>query len=141
MSLTSPRTLLILLCAAVLAPVLPAKEVAKPPAEPSAAQVEFYEKKIRPLLAENCYQCHSTRAKRVKGGLLLDSRAGLWRGGESGAVVVAGDPDKSSLIRAVQYADPTLQMPPDQKLAAKGVEVLLEWVRLGAPMPPDQGAA
>ena len=103
--------------------------------EPSAAGVEFYEKKIRPLLVENCYQCHSAGAKKVKGGLLLDTRAGVARGGESGDVM--GDVDKSLLLRAVRYADPALQMPPDKKLAARDIEALVEWVRMGTPMPGD----
>src|SRR5690349_10316342 len=61
-------------------------------AEPTTAQLEFFEKRVRPIFVEHCYSCHSTTAKKVKGGLLLDSRAGVVKGGESGAVVVPGEP-------------------------------------------------
>src|SRR5262249_44272756 len=85
---------------------------AAPPAKPSAAETAFFENKIRPLLAQNCYKCHSAEATKVKGELLLDSRAGLSKGGQSGPVVVPGEPEKSLLIKAVRYTDPDLQMPP-----------------------------
>src|ERR1041385_2058442 len=80
-------------------------------AELTKAQNDFFESKVRPVLANNCYKCHSTRAEKVKGGLLLDSREALLKGGDSGAVVVPGNPDQSLLIKAVRYTDPDLQMP------------------------------
>src|SRR5208337_3518814 len=79
-------------------------------------QVDFFENKIRPVLADNCYKCHSTLAEKVKGGLLLDSREALLKGGDSGVVLVPGDPERSPLIKAVRYTDPDLQMPKDKKL-------------------------
>src|SRR6267378_676673 len=80
--------------------------------------VEFFEKKIRPLLVEHCYKCHGAQSEKVKGGLLLDTREGVLKGGDTGAAIVPGDPEKSLLIKAVRYTDPDLQMPPkDKKLS------------------------
>src|SRR4051812_40016013 len=82
---------------------LPARAAEAPaaPAAPDPAGVEFFEKHIRPVLVEKCYKCHSAEAaanKKLKGDLRLDTREGLLKGGENGKVLVAGDPDKSSLI-------------------------------------------
>src|SRR5215207_359693 len=71
-------------------------------AEPSKAQLDFFESRIRPVLANNCYKCHSAKAEKVKGGLLLDSREALLKGGDSGPVIVGGNPDKSLLIKAIR---------------------------------------
>ena len=101
-----------------------------------AKGVAFFETKIRPLLANACYQCHSQQSKKAKGGLLLDSREGLLNGGDSGPVIVSGDPDKSLLIKAVRYRDEDLRMPPDgKKLTAAQVANLEAWVKMGAPLP------
>jgi hypothetical protein len=100
---------------------------------------DFFEKKIRPLLVTHCYSCHSGEAKKLRADLRLDSREGLLKGGESGPVVAA-DPDHSSLIKAVRYTDPNMQMPPKGKLRASEVALLEEWVRRGAPFP-DSGKA
>ena len=111
---------------------------ADPAPAPSAADLQFFEGKIRPLLSENCYQCHSHQADRVKGKLMLDSRDGLLLGGSTGPAIVPGHPDKSLLIEAVSYADEDLQMPPPDhggKLAPEQVADLTEWVRRGAPDP------
>jgi hypothetical protein len=104
-------------------------------AEPSPSQIEFFEKKIRPLLVERCHGCHSAKAKKLKGELSLDSREALFKGGASGPVVVPGRPDKSLLIKAVRYGDEELRMPPDGKLPARAIALLEEWVRLGATVP------
>ena len=69
-------------------------------AAPSAADADFFEKKIRPLLVERCHKCHSTTADKVKGGLLLDSRAAMLKGGDTGAAIVPGDADASQIGRA-----------------------------------------
>ena len=101
-----------------------------------AKGVEFFEKKIRPLLANKCYQCHSRQSKKVKGGLLLDSQEGLLKGGDSGPIFVTGDPDKSLLIKAVRYKDEDLRMPPDgKKLTGAQVADLEAWVKMEAPLP------
>src|SRR6516165_2981390 len=79
-------------------------------------QVEFFEKRIRPVLAEHCYSCHSAQAAKLKGGLRLDSRDGMLKGGDMGPAVVPGEPDKSRLMTAIKYGDIDLQMPPRGKL-------------------------
>jgi hypothetical protein len=108
---------------------------------PQENEVEFFEKHIRPLLANRCYSCHSARADRREGGLLLDSRAGWMQGGERGAAIVPGDADVSRLIQAVRYGDSDLQMPPDRQLPAEEIARLEEWVRRGAPDPREVGDA
>jgi hypothetical protein len=114
-------------------------------ANPSAAapapkltpqQSDFFEKKIRPVLVKDCYKCHSAEGGRIKGGLRLDTRDGLLKGGDSGPAIVPGNPDSSLLIRAVRYRDRNLQMPPDdKKLPAAQIADLEAWVRMGAPDP------
>ena len=99
------------------------------------ADVEFFEKKIRPVLVEHCFECHSAKADEIGGGLLLDNRAAVAKGGENGAVVVKGNPDKSRLITALRYSDENLQMPPDEKLPANVIADFERWVKLGAPDP------
>ena len=101
---------------------------------------EFFEKQVRPLLVARCYECHSTKAQKVKGGLLLDSRAGLLKGGDTGPAVVPGNAKESLLIDAVNYGD-LYQMPPKSKLAAEEIAVLTKWVEMGAPWPENAIAA
>src|SRR5215208_2374473 len=91
------------------------------PAASGAAGVEFFEKKVRPVLVEHCYSCHSAQAKKQRGGLALDTREGLLKGGDRGPAVVPGKPDESLLIRAVRHADKALQMPPKGQLPASAV--------------------
>src|SRR5262245_29596005 len=119
----------------VCLPLLPLLTALAPAAPPGAAGVEFFEKKVRPVLVEHCYSCHSAQAKKQRGGLLLDTREGLLKGGDRGPVVVQGKPDESLLIRAVRHADKALEMPPKGKLPASAVADLAEWVRMGAPDP------
>ena len=98
--------------------------------------IEFFEQKIRPLLVERCYECHSAQARKLKGGLLLDTKEGVLKGGDSGPAIVPGDPDTSLLIKAVRYATEELQMPPkNKKLSAEQIADLEEWVKIGAPDP------
>src|SRR5436309_13886115 len=97
-----------------------------------AAQEEFFETSIRPLLASHCLECHG--ARKHKGGLRLDSREAILAGGDSGPAVVAGSPEQSLLIKAVHY-DEELRMPPRSKLTAEQVAVLTLWVKGGAPWP------
>jgi hypothetical protein len=99
----------------------------------------FFESNIRPLLVERCYECHSAEAKKVKGGLLLDSRTGWAKGGENGPAIVPGKPAESLLIKAVLYADSDLQMPPKRRLEPEQVAALQEWIRMGAPDPRVDG--
>src|SRR6266699_2508847 len=105
-------------------------------ADLTPAQTQFFENKVRPVLANNCYKCHSQSAEKVKGGLLLDTREALLKGGETGAAIVPGDPEKSLLIKAVRYTDPDLQMPPKgKKLSDDEIADLVAWVKMGAPDP------
>jgi hypothetical protein len=99
------------------------------------AGMDFFEKKIRPVLVEHCYKCHSTDAKKIRGGLTLDTREALRKGGDTGPALVAGEPDKSLLIQAIRYNDPFLHMPPRGKLPAEVIADLEKWVSLGAPDP------
>src|SRR3954469_21454025 len=86
-------------------------------AAPSAG-VEFFEAKIRPLLVDRCYSCHSAASEKLKGDLLLDSREGIVKGGESRKpAIVPGDPDHSLLIEAVKYENEDLRMPPKKRLS------------------------
>ncbi|NOS71006.1 MAG: DUF1549 domain-containing protein [Verrucomicrobia bacterium] len=105
-------------------------------ASPTPEQTEFFESKIRPVLVEHCYSCHSEKAEKVKGGLKLDTRDSLLKGGTTGPVITPGDPEASLLIKAVRYTDPELQMPPkDKKLPPEQIADLEAWVKMGAPDP------
>jgi len=109
-------------------------------AEPSRAQLDFFESRIRPILANNCYKCHSQQAEKVKGGLLLDTRDGLLKGGKTGPGIVPGDPGRSLLIEAVRYTNADMQMPPKgEKLSEAQVADLVAWVKMGAPDPRVAG--
>lgn len=100
--------------------------------------VAFFEAKIRPLLAGQCYECHSVRAKKVEGGLLLDSRAGVLKGGDSGPALVPGKPDESLMLKALTYRDSDLQMPPDDRLDDAEIGAVRKWIAMGAPDPRDE---
>jgi len=99
------------------------------------AQADFFESKIRPILANDCFKCHSQRAPKVKGGLSLDTRDGWLKGGATGPAIVPGDPEKSLLIKAVRYTDEDLQMPPNKRLSDDEIASLVSWVKMGAPDP------
>ncbi|MEO6741542.1 MAG: PSD1 and planctomycete cytochrome C domain-containing protein [Chthoniobacteraceae bacterium] len=106
-------------------------------------QTEFFESKIRPVLADTCYRCHSADAGKSKGGLTLDSRDAILKGGETGPAVVPGDATKSLLIKAINYGDPDLQMPPSStggKLSDVQIADLTTWVKMGAPVPANATA-
>jgi hypothetical protein len=109
------------------------------PAEPQTKDFDFFEKKIRPVLVERCYQCHSASADKVKGGLLLDSREGMLKGGESGKPAIeTGDAERSRLIEAIRYTKDDLQMPPKKaggKLSEGQIADFISWINLGAPDP------
>ena len=122
-----------------LAALLQQAETPQAPA-PSEADLAFFEREVRPVLVEHCYECHGSGKKRAKGGLRLDSRAGWSAGGDSGAALVPGDVEQSRLVRAVRYTDPELEMPPDGTLPENAIHALEEWVRRGAPDPRDDTA-
>jgi mono/diheme cytochrome c family protein len=99
---------------------------------PAPQAAEFFESKVRPVLAENCFSCHGP--EKQKGDLRLDSRAALLKGAGGEPVVVPGDPDKSILVKAVRH-DGDTKMPPKKKLPDPAIEALAAWVKMGAPWP------
>ncbi len=114
---------------------LPSADAAAFAAKPSEEQLAFFEKRIRPVLVQNCYECHSAESKTVEGGLLLDSRAGIIRGGDNGAVILPGNPDASLLIQAVKHVETGPTMPPESRLKDEEIADLAQWVKEGAPDP------
>jgi hypothetical protein len=106
---------------------------AKDAAALSPMEQQFFESQVRPLLIKHCYECHSSEAKILKGGLRLDSRGGWMQGGDSGPAIVPGEPDESLLIEAIRYQ--SLEMPPKGKLPESEIVVLEKWVAMGAPDP------
>jgi cytochrome c553 len=105
---------------------------------PTPEQIEFFESKVRPVLIESCYSCHSAEKKKTKGGLALDSKAAMMKGGDSGPVLVPGEPDKSALVGAVKHIESFARMPPTgPKLSAEKIAALETWVKMGAPDPRD----
>jgi len=109
---------------------------------PTPEQIEFFEKHVRPVLADKCYSCHSAKAEKIKGGLLLDTREGSLKGGDSGPAVVPGNLEKSLLIMAVRGVDEDSAMPPKKadRLSPTQIADLEAWVKMGAP-DPRTGAA
>ena len=97
--------------------------------------IQFFASKIRPLLVNNCHECHGN--EKHKGNLQLNSRKTILRGGDSGAAIVPGNPAKSLLIEAVKYTNSDLEMPPKKKLGKQAVADLEQWIRLGAPWPSE----
>lgn len=97
---------------------------------------EFFERRIRPVLAEQCFECHSSASSKLKGGLKLDSRAALLAGGETGPAVVPGKPEESLLLSAMQHRNPDLTMPPKKpRLPAAVLTDFAAWIRDGAVWP------
>jgi len=106
------------------------------------AGVEFFETRIRPVLAEFCYECHSAESSKLKAGLRVDDREGLLKGGDSGPALVPGHPEQSLLLKAMRHADPDLTMPPKKDRLAEAVLADFEtWIRMGAPDPRTGGSA
>jgi len=95
--------------------------------------MQFFETKIRPVLATKCYGCHSSKLRAPMGSLILDTKAGMLKGGASGAAVVPGKPTESRLMTAISFKDPHLQMPPQGKLADNIVADFESWIAAGAP--------
>src|SRR5690606_4543615 len=141
-SLSSPREVRAVVSglALLLASSLLSAEL--PPGHPAVAaplpadDLQFFETKVRPVLVDHCYTCHSKEADKVRGGFLIDSREAILHGGNSGPAIVPGDPGSSLLIQAIGYQDEDLQMPPKgKKLSDRQIADLTEWVRRGAPDP------
>lgn len=100
-----------------------------------AANAALFERKIRPLLVEHCHACHSSAAKKKKGGLFLDSRDAILRGGDSGPAALPGNPKASLLIRAVNHEGAELHMPPKGRLAQREIDALADWIGGGMAFP------
>src|ERR1700733_3717790 len=98
----------------------------------NAADPDFFENKVRPILANNCFACH---AESGLGGLRLDSEEAMKKGGMRGVDVIPGDPGKSLLISAIKQIDPGLKMPLGGKLSDPEIAVLEAWVKAGAKWP------
>lgn len=98
----------------------------------------FFETRIRPVLAERCYSCHSDEAKKLKAGLYLDSRERILSGGDTGPAVVPGKPEQSLLIEAMHYDNVDLQMPPKDRLDTRVVTDFEKWISWGAPWPKGE---
>jgi len=116
----------------------------KPEPKPTAEQLDFFEKRIRPVLSDKCYKCHSEKAAKVKGGLVLDTREGARRGGDSGPAVVPGNLDDSIIIQAVRYTNKDFAMPPEKsggKLPDAVIKDFETWIKMGAPDPREGAAA
>ena len=108
--------------------------------EPSKEDLEFYNKRVRPILEKNCYECHSQKADEVQSGLRVDERQAIIQGGDRGTAAEPGDGEGSLLISAVRWEDDDLQMPPEEKLSEKQIEILLEWIdrEIPFPKPPEK---
>ena len=129
----APAVLICLAPAAViLAQAPPVDDNAQGKADP--AKIEFFEKKIRPLLAANCFKCHGLEESEA--GLRLDSQAAILRGGDSGPAIDLKEVGESLLLKAVRHTpDAIAPMPPDNRLKAEEVAALAAWVKMGAPWP------
>ncbi len=108
-------------------------------AEEPRQTIEFFESKVRPLLVEHCYECHSEKSKKLKAELYLDSREDILKGGESGPAVVPGDPDDSLLMSAVLYE--SFEMPPRGRLKDDQIAILRKWIQDGAYWPAEPNSA
>jgi hypothetical protein len=112
---------------------------AEPAKQPMAEDLQFFEKSIRPVLVEHCDKCHGE--KKQWANLRLDSREGIFKGGDSGPAVIAGNPKESPLIQLVKEPDEKLRMPKEGKLTERQIADLVKWVEMGAPYPAAAGVA
>jgi hypothetical protein len=101
------------------------------------AEVEFFESKIRPVLSEKCYECHSSKSSKIKGGLRLDHIDRILDGGDSGSSLIVGKPNESLLIEAIRYDDQDFHMPPKEKLPKQVVQDFEKWILDGAFWPKE----
>src|SRR5215210_8332538 len=130
----------LLVCAGAMLMGTTAVRIAGAPQTPAAtsAQLEFFEAKIRPLLVNSCFDCHTADEK---GGLRLDSRQAVLKGGESGPAIVPGNPDASLLMKAVRHVQGVSKMPRSaSKLGDTEIAALAEWITMGAPWPSATAA-
>ena len=131
---------IIFLCGlAILPPSAPSRSEAEEATQArDSAGLALFESKIRPVLVENCYKCHSAESGKTEGGLAIDSRLGIRAGGDRGPAVVPGNLERSLLLTAISYADPDLQMPPKkERLPASVIADVRRWIKMGAPDPRE----
>ncbi len=139
----NPRFILSLAFVSASAAAFAADDVDKPALpepKPTAEQLAFFESKIRPVLADKCYKCHSEKSEKIRGGLVLDTRDGIRRGGDNGPAVVPGDLTNSLLVDAIRYSNKDTAMPPEKsggKLPDNVIADLEAWVKMGAPDPRE----
>src|SRR5258708_6124255 len=107
----------------------------------TSAGTELFEKEIRPVLADKCYGCHSSKLKSPMGGLVLDTKGGMKRGGNGGPVIVPGNAASSRLFGALTYNQTELRMPPTGKLPDEKIAAFEKWIAAGAPDPREEGPA
>src|SRR5678816_3186286 len=105
----------------------------------SSQEVEFFEKRVRPVLADHCYKCHGPEKQKAE--LRLDSRAGVLKGTDVGPVVVVGKPEESSLIKSIRHEGDTKMPEKEEKLGDEQIQALTEWVKMGLPWPERDGGA
>ena len=127
----------VLICGSVLFS-LHSPAAAGESARPTPQQVEFFESRIRPILAEHCWACHGP--KKQSGGIRLDARKSILEESEHGPVVVPGAPEKSALVKAIRHTG-EIRMPPKQKLPAAAIDALTAWIKMGAPWPDAKTTA
>ena len=136
---TVPSRFSVLCCAGLLALFSSPLIASGQPAARDPAGVQFFEQKIRPVLVQHCYSCHSTASKKARGGLRVDTRAGLLTGGDSGPALVAGKPEASLILKALRHDE--VAMPPKEKLPDAVVNDFDRWIKMGAPDPRDGSTA
>jgi len=137
-----PRLGLVAWIALMVTPLATKAQLPEPTAEtaqPTVADIDFFESKIRPVLVEYCYACHAADSKIIRGGLLVDSREGLQEGGDSGPAVVPGNAAESLILAALKHE--SYEMPPDQKLPDAVIADFEQWITRGAFDPRDVGTA
>jgi hypothetical protein len=105
------------------------------PKQANARELGIFHDYIEPMFKQHCYECHSHEYEEANGGLVVDSRAAMLKGGDLGPSLVPGEPDKSLLMEALVYENDSLQMPPDGKLDQRTIAYVHEWIELGAPDP------
>src|SRR5262245_42743924 len=124
------RFLLILVAISTFPPV-----VAGQPKKPTPEAIQFFETKVRPVLAANCFECHGE--KKQKRDLRLDSLAAILEGGDNGPAIVPGHPEKSLLIKVINHDGETKMPSKSKKLPKEQIDALTQWVKMGAPWPGD----
>ena len=131
LSCAAPYRILLVVASSIVCATF--ASAARAASEPDREGLKHFEAKIRPILVEKCYSCHSAEAKALRGGLLLDTKEGLLIGGDSGPAIVVGKPEESSLIQALKFE--SFEMPPSGQLPESVIADFEHWIKIGAPDP------